>query len=143
VPYQLQTADLDIPGRDASNFVGLTDGPVGTKAYYDDLRATGTGNGALALIVIESGSHGDTSNSTRFGGIGTPHAVWAWALSTSYAADWMACHLLQRADACESVLSPRPHLSRAQASEYDLDGPGLQPSRCITVPDQMTLEQAD
>ena len=143
VPYQLQTADLDIPGRDSSNFIGTTDGPAGTKAYYDDLRARGKGGGALELIVLESGSHGDTSNSTRFNGVGTPHAVWSWALSTAYAADWMGCYLQSRSASCTAAVSPRPHLSRAQASEYDGDGPGgPAPSRCITIPDKATLEQA-
>lgn len=143
VPYQLQTADLDIPGITADNFgFGATDGPVGTKAFYDQLRASGTGDGALSLIVIESGSHGDTSNSTRFNGVGTPHAVWSWALSTAYAADWMGCHLQGDTTACAMAISARPHLSRAQASEYDLDGPaGAEPSRCITIPDRATLEQ--
>lgn len=51
VPYQMQTADLDIPGYDANNLgVGMTDGPVGTKAYYDDLRQRGQGGGALEQI---------------------------------------------------------------------------------------------
>ena len=37
---------------------------------------------------------------------------------------------------------PRPRLSRAFASEQDADGPaGPGPSRCITVPDQASLNQ--
>lgn len=55
----------------------------------------------------------------------------------------MGCYLQGDADACERSIAPRPHLSRAQASEYDLDGPaGPAPSRCITIPDKATLEQA-
>jgi hypothetical protein len=144
VPYQLQTADLDIPGRDGNNgYAGSTDGPVGTKAYYDDLRHSGRGDGALELIVIESGSHGDTSNATRINGLPVPRTTWANALSTFYAAAWMGCHLSGRSEACAASVARQPHLSRAQASEYDLDGPaGPAPSRCITVPDKATLEQA-
>lgn len=144
VPYQMQTADLDIPGRDASNgFIASTDGPVGTKAYYDDLRHRGVGTGALELIVIESGSHGDTSNATRLNGFPVPRTTWANAVSTHYAAAWMGCHLAGDPAACAAAIAPMPHLSRAQASEYDLDGPaGPAPSRCITVPDKATLEQA-
>jgi len=144
VPYQMQTADLDIPGRDAHNgFVDSTDGPTGTKAYYDELRQGGRGGGALELIVIESGSHGDTSNATRLNGLPVPRTTWANAVSTAYAAAWMGCHLSSRGDACAAAVAPLPHLSRAQASEYDADGPaGPAPSRCITVPDKATLEQA-
>ncbi len=143
VPFQMQTSDLDIPGYDADNFgLAVTDGPVGTKAYYDAMRQRREGNGALELIVIESGSHGDHSNATRFGGFGAPHAIWAWSLSTSYAADWMGCYLQDRAGACTRSVTKRPHLSRAQPSEYDVDGPvGPQPSRCITTPDKVTLQQ--
>ena len=143
VPYQMQTADLDIPGRDAGNGFGSTDGPVGTKAYYDDLRHSGRGGGALELIVMESGSHGDTSNATRVNGLPVPRTTWANAVSTFYAASWMDCHLTGHADACAAAISKQPHLSRAQASEYDLGGAGGRgPSRCITVPDRATLEQA-
>jgi hypothetical protein len=143
VPFQMQTSDLDIPGYDAENFgFGATDGPVGTKDYYDKLRASGAGNGALELIVIESGSHGDHSNSTRWNGFGTPHAIWAWQLSTSYAANWMGCYLQDDATACASSRKPMEHLSRAQASEVDVDGPsGAGVSRCVTVPDKVTLQQ--
>jgi dienelactone hydrolase len=144
VPYQLQTADLDIPGRDAHNgWIDSTDGPAGTKAYYDELRHAGRGDGALELVVIESGSHGDTSNATRLNGLPVPRTTWASSVSTMYAAAWMGCHLSSRGDACAQAVAPLPHLSRAQASEYDADGPaGPAPSRCITVPDKATLEQA-
>jgi hypothetical protein len=142
VPYQMQTADLDIPGRDGNNISDSTDGPVGTKAYYDDLRRSAKGDGALELIVIESGSHGDTSNATRLNGLPVPRTTWASAISTHYAAAWMGCHLAARADACAAAISRQPHLSRAQASEYELGGPaGRGPSRCITIPDKATLEQ--
>jgi dienelactone hydrolase len=145
VPYQMQTADLDIPGRDAHNgWIDSTDGPTGTKAYYDELRHAGRGDGALELIVIESGSHGDTSNATRWNvALPVPRTTWANAVSTAYAVAWMGCHLSSRGDACAAAVAPLPHLSRAQASEYDADGPaGPAPSRCITVPDKATLEQA-
>lgn len=138
VPYQMQTADIDVPWP-AAETAGIpwANGPVGTKAYYDQLRDSGEGSGALQMIVMESGSHGDTSNATI-----TPHAPWSAALTTGYAADWMACHVKPDAGACRRVTTPRPHLSRAVASEYDTDGPaGPEPSRCLTIPDRATLEQ--
>ncbi len=143
VPFQMQTSDLDIPGYSADNFgLGTTDGPVGTKDYYDELRASKQGSGALELIVIESGSHGDHSNSTRWNGVGTPHAVWAWRISTAYAANWLGCYLQDDAAACRNSREPMEHLSRAQASEVDVDGPaGPGSSRCVTIPDKVTLQQ--
>src|SRR4029077_1178845 len=108
------------------------------------LRRSGRGDGALELIVIESGSHGDTSNATRLNGLPVPRTTWANALSTTYAAAWMGCHLSGRSDACAAAVARQPHLSRAQASEYDLDGPaGRAPSRCISIPAKATLGQAD
>lgn len=137
VPFQMQTADLDIPGSRLTG-TALTDGPLGVKAYYDDLRAGRRGRGALEMIVVESGSHGDTTNAGM-----TPHAPWSAAVSTAYAADWFGCHLQHRAAACARAARPRPHLSRAVASEQDGDGPaGPQPSRCLVVPSAATLGQA-
>ncbi len=135
VPIQAQTADLDIPGLTADNFgLNVTDGPAGTHAWYEALRKTGQGNGALEEIIIEAGSHGDTSNVTY-----VPHAVWALAVSTSFASDWMNCHVQGQTSACTSAYQPRPRLSRIVASEYDKDGPaGIAPSRCLTVPDQIS-----
>lgn len=134
VPIQAQSADLDIPGITADNLgLDVTDGPTGTHAWYEALRATRKGNGALEEIIIESGSHGDTSNVVT-----VPHAVWSLAVSTGYATDWFGCHLLAQSGACASTYSPRPHLSRIVASEYDKDGPaGTAPSRCLQVPDQI------
>lgn len=138
VPLQLQTADYDIPGYDASNGFNATDGPVGTKDWYDVHRTSGAGDGALSMILIESGQHGDTTN--------VPHlarAVWTLPLSTAYAVDHFGCHLLADDDACQRATSARPRLSRIAASEYDTDGPaGPDPSRCITIPDKGSLAQA-
>lgn len=141
VPYQLQTADLDIPGPGLGEEDIVTDGPVGTEAYYEKLRGQRK-DSPLEMIVLESGSHGDTSSSTRLQGLGTPFAVWSWAVSTGYAADWMDCYLQDRAGSCRGAVSRRPHISRAQPSEYDLDGgAGPEPSRCIAVPDRATVGQ--
>lgn len=134
VPIQVQSADLDIPGITADNFgANVTDGPNGTHAWYEALRKSGKGSGALEEILIEAGSHGDTSNVTH-----VPHAVWALSISTGYASDWMNCHVQGHAKACASAKQPREHLSRIVASEYDQDGPaGSAPSRCLTIPDQV------
>ncbi|MEX0874906.1 MAG: CocE/NonD family hydrolase [Actinomycetota bacterium] len=138
VPLQLQTTDYDLPGYDASNGFDATDGPVGTKAWYDDHRATGMGGGALSMFIMESGNHGDTTN-FPYG----PRALWVLPLSTAYAIDHFDCHLLGDAAACGRATSPRRRLSRIAASEYDVDGPaGPQPSRCITIPDKGSLAQA-
>lgn len=114
---------------------GVSDGPAGTHAWYENLRAGGAGDGALEELIIESGSHGDTSNVTH-----VPHAVWALSVSTGYATDWFNCYLQSDENACASTRTPRPHLSRIQASEYDVDGPaGVEPSRCLTIPDQVSV----
>jgi hypothetical protein len=136
VPIQAQSADYDIPGVTADNGgANVTDGPTGTHAWYENLRKSGKGDGALEEILIESGSHGDTSNVTH-----VPHAVWALSVSTGYAADWMNCFVQGQADACASAYQPREHLSRIYASEYDRDGPiGSAPSRCLSIPDQVNL----
>ena len=139
VPVQAQTADLDLPGVTADNAgMGVTDGPLGTKAWYDRLRAGGKGDGLLQLIIEEGGSHGDTSNIP-----GAPHATWAWALSTAYFTDFLACTVQRDGGACHRVTTPRPHLSQAYASEADRDGAaGPDPSRCMTVPTKSSLEMA-
>ncbi|MGH9243450.1 MAG: hypothetical protein ACRD29_03870 [Acidimicrobiales bacterium] len=138
VPVQAQTADLDIPGVTADNGgLNLTDGPLGTKAWYEDLRARGEGTGMLQLLIQEGGSHGDTSNIPA-----APHAVWAWSWSTSYVVDFLGCTVELDAAACERAVAPRLGLSRAYASEYDPDGAaGPSPSRCMSAPDRASLEQ--
>lgn len=139
VPVQVQTADLDIPGVTAENGgFPFTDGPLGTKAWYEDLRASGRGAGMLQLLIEEGGSHGDSSNVPA-----APHAVWAWAWSTSYFADFLRCNVQLDAPACDRVVAPRFGLSRSYASEYDPDGAtGPSPSRCMAVPDRASIEQA-
>ncbi|MGH9137538.1 MAG: alpha/beta hydrolase family protein [Acidimicrobiales bacterium] len=138
VPVQAQTADLDIPGVTADNFgSNVTDGPLGTKAWYEELRASGDGDGMLQLLIQEGGSHGDTSNIP-----GAPHAVWAWGWSTGYFVDFLSCTVLDHGDACGRAIAPRTGLSRAYASEYDPDGAaGPSPSRCINIPDRASLLQ--
>lgn len=137
VPIQAQTADLDLPGVTATNGFGHTNGPIGTKDWYEKLRATKQGSGALDLIVIESGSHGDTTNLSAL-----PRVAWSQHLTTYYAFNFLDCHVRADSTACDRSRSPQPHLSRAVASEYDPDGPaGSSPSRCITIPDKSTLEQ--
>lgn len=145
VPLQVQTADFDIPGVTAQGITGpnpifeATDGPVGTKAYYDDLRASQRGNGALYFLTLEGGSHGDSINWPF-----VPRGVWGPAISTAYAVNWFRCYGQATADAgaCAALRQPAPHLSRAVATEYDPDGPaGRSPSLCVTVPDRATLEQ--
>jgi hypothetical protein len=139
VPVQAQTADLDIPGVTATNLgLNLTDGPLGTTAWYDQLEASHQGHGMLELIIMEGGSHGDTSDIP-----GAPHAVWAWALSTGYFTDFLTCTVTHDPTGCQGATTPRPHLSQAYASEYDGDGPaGAGPSRCLAVPTKPSLEQA-
>ena len=139
VPVQAQTADLDLPGVTADNFgLNATDGPLGTKAWYDQLRTSGRGDGMLQLIIIEGGSHGDTSNIP-----GAPHATWAWALSTGYLVDFLSCTVQHDPGACHRTTTARPHLSQAYASEDDPDGAaGPSPSRCMTIPTKPSLEMA-
>lgn len=146
VPFQMQTADFDIPGVFAAGFTPFpnpifeaTDGPVGTKDYYDSLRDSGRGRGALQFLTYEGGSHGDSINWPF-----VPRGVWSPSISTTYAVNWFLCYGQASADgaACAALREPLPHLSRAVANEYDPDGPaGPSPSLCVTTPDRATLEQ--
>jgi hypothetical protein len=118
------------------NFGGI--GYAATKQTYDQLRAARQGSDSLALVVIEGGTHLDW--------VDTPYATkttWSLAVSGDAALDFFDCHARDSADACQRAASPRPRLSRAFASEQDADGPaGPAPSRCITVPDQASLNQS-
>ncbi|MFI9503996.1 hypothetical protein [Nocardia sp. NPDC052566] len=147
VPTQLQTADFDIPALGAYSFtsepnglVDTTDGPIGTKEYYDNTRRgeNGPGNSPLMFITYEGGSHGDSINWP-----GVPRNVISPWLSTTYAVDWFQCY--GRADtdqsACDALRQPLPGLSRAFATEYSPQGPAG-PSLCVTIPDRATLIQA-
>ncbi len=123
VPVQAQTADYDLPGQTVTNGpIGATDGPVGTSAWYDQIKAP-----AKQLIIDESGSHFDTTNA-----VGSPRPVWGAELSTHYAVDWFSCYLAGSSSACADTLRAQPHLSRMYASEYDVTGV----SRCMVVPDE-------
>jgi hypothetical protein len=135
VPLQAQTSDQDIPGPDPIAEESAYDGPVGSKQWYDKLRATGKGRGAVQLIVMEGGVHIDQSNVALI-----PRSPWTLGLSTAYQRDHFDCHLKGNRSACARAVGPRPHLSRATASEYDLDGPaGRAPSSCMTVPDSFSV----
>ena len=144
VPTQFQTSDGD-------GSITLTGPKVGgvslggngqgigydhIKPLYDSLRAS-QDPGPLSLIVLEGGSHTDHVNEPF-----VPRTFWANALAADYAADWLNCYVLGDAAACSASVSPRPHLSRIYASEYDPDGPtGSSLSRCITIPDAWSLNQ--
>lgn len=136
---QHQTADLDLPFPPPGtmpHFEG-SNGPVGGKQWYEDLRATAAGGGELQQIVIEAGSHGDTTPLAQL-----PRVAWSQAVSTHYALNFLDCHVQGDAQACGRARTPMPGLSRGFASEYDPDGPaGPSKSRCITVPDKATLSQ--
>ena len=81
MPLQLQTSDYDIPGYDDRNgAINATDGPMGTKKWYDAHRSTKKGGGAFSMIVIESGNHLDQTD-VPYG----QRALWSLALSTSLA----------------------------------------------------------
>lgn len=130
VPFQAQTADYDLPGQSVSNGpIGATDGPVGTAAWYDQIKTS-----AKQLIINESGSHFDTTNA-----VGSPRPVWGASMSTHYAADWFNCYLHGDSAACADTLLPQPHLSKSFASEYDVAGV----NRCMVVPTEMSLEQIE
>jgi len=141
VPVQAQTADLDVPGVTADNwgaFDDVTDGPLGTKAWYDQLRARRTGHQMLQLIISEGGSHGDTADIPA-----APHAPWAYAVSVTYFVAFLSCTVQHDQAACRRAVAPQPHLSQAYASEYVPAGTsGPAPSRCMTVPTKPSLEMA-
>lgn len=135
VPTQAQTSDQDIPGPDPVAEFSAYDGPAGSKQWYDKLRGTGKGGGAVQLIVMEGGVHIDQSNVALI-----PRSPWTLGLSAAYQRDHFDCHLRGDSAACARAVAPRPHLSRATASEYDPDGPaGRAPSYCTTVPDSFSV----
>src|SRR5207248_1403469 len=146
VPIQFQTSDYDgqsLAGP-AVGGVPTVDPSLGGVGYpaikkgYDQLRAAGQGSSALALVVLEGGTHLDS--------VDIPYATktaWALAVAGGAALDFIDCHARDMADACQRAASPRPRLSRSFASEQDVDGPaGAAPSRCITVPDQANINQS-
>ncbi|MEV6773699.1 hypothetical protein AB0N05_34200 [Nocardia sp. NPDC051030] len=144
VPYQMQTADFDIPGLFAHGLLPFanpvfdtTDGPVGTKQLYDEMLGKRLTDQPLMWMSYEGGSHGDNINWP-----GVPRGVWSAAISTSYAVNWFNCY--GRADknqsSCDALLKPMPHLSRAVATEYAPQGPNG-PSLCVTIPDRATIGQ--
>jgi hypothetical protein len=145
VPIQFQTSDYDGQTLAGPAVAGVPTGDpalggVGysaTKKGYDQLRASGQGSDALALVVLEGGTHLDS--------VDIPYATrttWSLTVAGDSALDFIDCHTRDMADACTRAASPRPRLSRSFASEQDADGPaGPDPSRCITVPDQANLNQ--
>lgn len=135
VPTQIQTSDQDLAGNEPYAEYSAYDGPVGAKQWYENLRATKKGSGALQLIVMEGGIHIDQSNVVLI-----PRSPWTLGLSAAYQLDHFNCYLRANAKACQRAVKPRPHLSRATASEFDPDGPaGRKPSYCMTVPDTFSV----
>ncbi|QIS14106.1 hypothetical protein [Nocardia arthritidis] len=141
IPTQVQTADQDWPGLLAGSLwptnpiLDPTDGPLGTKAWYDQIHVTGTGHAALQWLTIKGGSHGDTSSLTM-----VPHTLPARRLSTHYALDWFDCFIQHDGGACARVTVPDPDLSRSVAAEIAPHG-SAGPSYCMNVPDAMAPEQ--
>jgi hypothetical protein len=139
VPLQLQSADYDAPGATADDSgSNVTDGPMGTADYYRRLDSASSGRAALQLILEAGGSHFDTTNVP-----GIPHSPWAHALTTTYASAWFGCNLQHARQACRTAQSPQPGLSQAYASQYDMDGPGPLPSRCLGPSDAVHPYQAE
>jgi hypothetical protein len=144
VPIQFQTADFDgspilvgptVAGADLG-YGGEGIGYQLIKERYDLLRAS-TDAGALSLVVIEGGVHTDHVDVPY-----VPRTLWGNSVAGDYAQDWLDCHVRAYASACAGAAGARPHLSRAFASEQDPDGAaGPSPSRCITVPDEASLNQ--
>jgi hypothetical protein len=146
VPIQFQTSDYDGQALAAPAVLGIPTGDpsfggVGYPAIkkgYDQLRAAGQGSDALALVVLEGGTHLDSVDMPY-----APKTAWSLTVAGDSALDFIDCHARDLADACQRAASPRPRLSRTFASEQDADGPaGPAPSRCITVPDQANLNQS-
>lgn len=135
VPVQVQTSDYDLPALQTVGPINILDGPVGTKRWYDGIRARREHASPMSMLVFEGGLHEAQSNVNL-----VPHSPWIAALSTSYQVDWFDCHLKSSAAACRRAVSARQHLSRATASEYDPDGGlGPAPSYCINVPDSAAV----
>jgi dienelactone hydrolase len=146
VPLQFQTSDYDgsptLVGPGVGGLsLGSGDQGIGyapIKRRYDELRAARSGRAAMELLVLAGGTHTDHVNA-----VDVPRTLWSVALAGEYAVEWMDCHARDDPGACVRATSPRPHLSRAFASEHDPDGPaGAAPSWCITVPDAASLNQS-
>ncbi|MFE3189449.1 hypothetical protein ACFXHA_10600 [Nocardia sp. NPDC059240] len=145
IPIQLQTADFDIPVPNGylitpqpNGLADVTDGPIGVKEYYDNIRREGHGNSPLMFLTLEGGFHTDTFNL-----LGVIYHVKSPYLSTTSALNWFQCY--GRADtdesACAALREPIDGMSRAFATEYSPEGPAG-PSLCVTIPDRATLIQA-
>jgi pimeloyl-ACP methyl ester carboxylesterase len=142
VPVQFQTSDFDgSPTLIGPAVAGVDFGAAGSgigyadmKPLYDQLRASGPGNAALELIVLEGGVHTDF--------IDTPFITrtpWSLAVSSHYATTWMGCYLSDNPSDCFTAITPVPHLSSSFASEASPGGPDPRPSDCITVPTTASL----
>jgi pimeloyl-ACP methyl ester carboxylesterase len=140
VPIQFQTSDYDgspilvgptVFGAD----LGEGNSGIGynlIKQLYDELKAGS--HDEMELVVLEGGVHTDHVDVSV-----VPRTMWANAVASDYAADWLKCHLDGDSAACAASRERGDHhLSRAFASEY---ASASNQSECITVPDRAILNQ--
>ncbi len=142
IPIQFQTSDYDgSPSLVGPSVAAVNLGTGGDgigynliKQRYNMLRDDPSRTAAMELVVIEGGVHTDHTAVPII-----TRALWATALASDYAADWLQCHGGGDTSRCQSAIGPRPHISRAFASEH-VEG-GSTASRCIRVPDRGSLNQ--
>ena len=103
------------------------------KSLYDGLRASPS-RAPLQLLVLEGGVHTDYADQPPIF-----RTTWSLGMAGWYETAWMDCYVRGVAVACARAHQPLEHLSKAFASEQDLDGGGPQPSWCMTVPTDAVL----
>ncbi|KAA0016776.1 alpha/beta hydrolase [Antrihabitans cavernicola] len=143
VPTQTITADLDIPGITSGSVFPIndiydpTDGPIGTKSWYDWVRDHGTGHAPLEFLTIKGGSHFDTQDLDFI----YPQTLESRKTSSDYALAWFDCNIEDVGAACTQVVTPTTGLSESVAAEFAPNG-GPGPSYCLNVPTKQSLETA-
>ncbi|MBJ8347600.1 alpha/beta hydrolase [Antrihabitans sp. YC2-6] len=143
VPTQVITADLDIPGMTSGGVFPIndiydpTDGPLGSKSWYDWVRDHGTGNAPMQFLTLRGASHFDMQNLDFI----YPETLEGRKTSSDYAVDWFDCNIQHDVSACVRVTTPTSGLSESVAAEYSPDGPAG-PSYCMNIPTRQSLGTA-
>lgn len=106
------------------------------ERMYATLRETS--RTAVAVVIIEGGIHTDHINQPYIGA-----TTWGHTVTNRYAVPWLDCHVRSQRSACDALTSTMEssveHLSRAYASQLDLDGTGPAANVCLRQPDRASL----
>jgi pimeloyl-ACP methyl ester carboxylesterase len=135
VPFLTVSGDLDGLPLVAPALLGAGWGDDAERMYAT-LRGQTAPQSAVGVIIIEGGMHTDHIDQPPIGS-----TRWGLAVTERYAIPWLDCHVRGKATRCAALGEASPHLSRAYASQIDLDGSGPQSNICLQAPDQASLGQ--